>query len=112
LIAEAATTEQAGVMEPSAQLQFGVEKAKINWGTYLQDMFRSRGSASSQFQSYSGRGPSVVVQNARGEKRVIEVTKSVKEARDRAAAIAKDYKTLSATQWRERYDVPDSFVSG
>jgi hypothetical protein len=112
LIAKAATTGQAGVMEPSARLQFGVEKAKINWGTYLQDIFRSRGSGSSQFQSYSGRGPSVVVQNTRGEKQVIEVTKSVKEARDRAAAIEKDYKTLSAAQWCERYDVPDSFVSG
>jgi hypothetical protein len=72
-------------MEASGPLQFGVENAKINWGTYLQNMVQSRGSASSQFQSYSGRGPSVVVQNAHGEKRVIEVTKTVKEARDRAA---------------------------
>jgi hypothetical protein len=112
LIAEAATTWQAGVMEPSGRLQFGVEKAKINWGTYLQDMFRSRGSASSQFQSYSGRGPSVVVQNTRGEKQVIEVTKTVKEARDRAAAIEEDYKTLGPAQWCERYGVPVSFASG
>ena len=98
-------------MEPSGQLQFGIEKAKINWGTYVQDIFRSRGSASGQFQSYSGRGPSVVVQNARGEKRVIEVTKSAKQARDRAAAIEKD-RTLSAAQWCERYDVPECFASG
>jgi hypothetical protein len=108
LIAGAATTGQAGVKEPSGPLQFGVEKAKINWGTYLQDILRSRGSASSQFQSYSGRGPSVVIQNERGEKLVIEVTKTAKEARDRAADIEKDYKRLSAAQWCERYDVPDS----
>jgi len=98
-------------MEESGPLQFGVEKAKINWGTYLQDMMRSRGSASSQFQSYSGRGPSVVVQNAYGEKQVLEVTKTVKEARDRAAAIEKDYKSLSAAEWCERYDVPVPFVT-
>jgi hypothetical protein len=81
-------------------------------GHLLQDAIRSRESASSQFQSYSGRGPSVVVQNANGEKRTVEVTKSVKDARDRAAAIEKDYKSLGAAQWCERYDVPLSFVSG
>jgi hypothetical protein len=93
-------------------LRFRVEKAKINWGTYLQDVMRSRRAASSQFQSYSGRGPSVVAQNANGEKRVLEVTRTVNEARDRAHAIEKDFKTLSAAQWCERYDVPVSFVSG
>jgi hypothetical protein len=98
-------------MEAST-LRFAVEKAKISWGTYLQDMMRSRGSASSQFQNYSGRGPSVVVQNAGGEKRVLEVTKTVKEARDRATTIEKDFGTLNAAEWCERYDVPISFVSG
>jgi hypothetical protein len=111
LIAEAGTTKQDDAME-SAPLEFEIEKAKIKWGTYLQDAIRSRGSASSQFQSYSGRGPSVVVHNAHGKKRVIEVTKSVKDARDRAAAIEKDYKTLGAAEWCERYDVPVSFVAG
>jgi hypothetical protein len=58
---------------------------------------RSRGSASGQFRSYSGRGSSVVVvQNAHGAKRVIQVTKAVNEARDRASAIEEDYKTLRA----------------
>jgi len=52
-----------------------------------------------------------MVQNAVEEKRVLEVTKSVKKARDRAAAIEWDYKTLSVEQWCERYDVPVSFVS-
>ena len=99
-------------MEVSGPLQFGVEKAKINWGTYLQDMMRTRGSASSQFKDYSGRGPSVVVRNASGEKRVLEVTKTVKQARDRVAAIEQDYKTLGAAQWCESYDVPVSFVTG
>jgi hypothetical protein len=96
----------------SGTLRFGVEKAKINWGTFLQDIMRSRGSASSQFQNYSGRGPSVVVRNANGEKRVLEVSKTVKEARDRATAIETDFKTLDTAQWCERYDVPVSFLSG
>ena len=48
-----------------------------------------------------------MVRNATGEKRVLEVTKSVKEARDRAAAIEADFKTLGMAQWCERYDVPD-----
>jgi hypothetical protein len=70
-------------------------------GNLLQAMMRSRGSASSQFQNYSGRRPSVVVQNANGEKRVLEVTKTVKEARDLATAIEKDFKTLNAARWCE-----------
>jgi hypothetical protein len=99
-------------MEETGPLQFGVEKSKINWGTYLQDAIRTRGSASSQFKDYSGRGPSVVVQNALGEKRVLEAAKNMKEGRARAAAIENDYKTLGAAQWCERYDVPASFVTG
>jgi hypothetical protein len=99
-------------VEASGLLHFEVEKPKINWGTFFQDMMRTRGSAGSQFQDYSGRGPSVVAQNGNGDKRVLEVTKSVKIARARAASIESDYKTLSVEQWCERYDVPVSFVSG
>ena len=94
-------------------LRFEVAKAKINWGTFFQDMMRSgRGAASSQFENYSGRGPSVVAQNANGEKWVLEVTKTAKEARERVAAIERDFKTLKTAQWCDRYDVPASFVSG
>jgi hypothetical protein len=111
-IAEAAPTGQDGPMAGDT-LRFVVEKAKINWGTFFQDMMRSgRGAASSQFEDYSGRGPSVVVQNAKGEKRVIEVTKRLKDAQDRAAVIEKDFRTLNTEDWCERYDVPVSFVSG
>ncbi len=99
-------------MKEPAPLKVVVEKPKIKWGTYFQDMMRTRGSASSQFQDYSRSGPSVVVQNASGEKRVLQATKNVKEARDRAAAIENDYKSLGLAQWCERYDVPVSFVSG
>jgi hypothetical protein len=99
-------------MDETGLLQFGVEKSKINWGTYLQDAIRTRGSAGSQFQDYSGRGPSVVVQNAFGEKRVLEAAKNMKEARTRAATIENDYKTLTTAQWCERYDVPAAFVTG
>jgi hypothetical protein len=53
-----------------------------------------------------------VVQNAKGEKRVIEVTKRLKDAQDRAAVIEKDFRTLNTEDWCERYDVPVSFVSG
>jgi hypothetical protein len=99
-------------MEETGPLQFGVEKSKINWGAYFRDAIRPQGPASSQFEDYSGRGPTVVVQNAFGEKRVLEAAKNMKEARARAAAIEDDYKTLSTTQWCQRYDVPASFVTG
>jgi hypothetical protein len=97
-------------MEESASLRFGIEKPKIKWGTYLQDAIRSRGSASSQFQDYSGRGPSVVVHNQRGESRIIAVTKSVRAARDRVIALEKEYQSIGAEQWCARYDLPISFV--
>jgi len=43
---------------------------------------------------------------------VVEATETVKEARDRVAAIENGLKTLNSAQWCERYDVPLSFVSG
>jgi hypothetical protein len=102
LIAKPSTGHNAWVKE-AGPLQFGVEKAKINWGTYFQNAIRTRGSASSQFEDYSGKGPWVVVQNTSGEKRVLEAAKKMKEARARAAAIENEYKTLSVVQWCERY---------
>ncbi len=75
-------------------------------------MRSGRGATSSQFENYSGSGPSVVVHNAKGEKRVIEATKKLKDARDRAAVIEEDFRTLSTKDWCERYGVPISFVSG
>jgi len=97
-------------MEGRGPLKFGVEKAKIKWGAYFRDAMRS-GSASGQFEGYSGRGPSVVVENAQGERRILEVTSNVKEARKRAAAIESDYTTLGTAEWCERYDVPAAFVT-
>jgi hypothetical protein len=91
-------------------LRFEVSKAKINWATYLQNMFRP--AFGGGFKSYSGRGPSVVAENCTGEVRVIEVTKTMKEAQGRAATIEQDFRTLSTSEWCERYDVPVSFVSG
>ena len=111
LIAEAPATRQHSGMEETGPLQFGVEKSKMNWGTYFQDAMRTGGTASSQFEDYSGTGPLVVVQNAYGEKRVLEVTKNVKEARARSVAIENDYKTLGPAQWCERYDMPASFLT-
>jgi hypothetical protein len=98
-------------MEEMGPLQFGVEKSKMNWGTYFQDAMRTRGTASSQFKDYSDRGPSVVVQNAYGVKWVLEVTKNVKEARARAVAVENDYRTLGPAQWCERYGIPASFLT-
>jgi hypothetical protein len=92
-------------------LRFGVEKAKINWGTLFRDTMRG-GSASNQFEDYSGRGPSVVVQNGHGEKRVLEVTKKLKDAQERASVIENDFRTLSTEDWCHRYGVPVSFVLG
>jgi hypothetical protein len=97
-------------------VQFGVEKAKVNWRAFIHNMGLGRTisetTMTSRYDSTSGPGPSVVVRNANGEKRVLEVTKTVKEARDRVAAIEKDCKTLNTPQWCERYDVPLSCVSG
>lgn len=96
-------------------LQFEVEKAKVNWRAFLHNMGLGRTMSAttmnSRYDATSGPGPSVVVHNAIGEKRVLEVTKTVKEARDRVAAIEKDFNTLNLAQWCERYDVPLSFVS-
>ena len=109
MIAEPVPTGQDVVVT----LRFDVEKAKINWGTFFQDMMRSgRGAASSQFENYSGRGPSVVVRNTSGEKRIVEVARTLKEARERAIAIENDFNTLNTAQWCEHYGVPVSFVSG
>jgi hypothetical protein len=93
-------------------LRFGVENPKLKWGAYFRDMMRGRSPAAGMtWENYSGRGPSIVIQNARGEKRVVEVVKSVKEARDRATTIEREYKTLDTAAWCERYSVPTSFVS-
>lgn len=90
--------------------QFGVEKAKVKWGAFIHNMGLGRTISATTMNS--GPGPTVVVHNANGEKRVLEVAKTAKEARDRVAAIEKDFKTLNTAQWCERYDVPLSFVSG
>jgi hypothetical protein len=96
----------------AGSLRFEVTKPKINWGTFFQDWMRSGTAGNSRFDDYSGQRPAVVVENAAGEKRVLEVTKTVKAARDRAAIIERDFDTLDTAQWCERYDVPDSFVGG
>jgi hypothetical protein len=115
LIAEAAPTGQDVGVE-AGTLQFGVEKAKVKWGAFIHNMGLGRTmpatTMNSRYDPTSGPGPSVVVHNANGEKRVLEVTKTDKEARDRLAAIEKDFKTLNTAQWCERYDVPLSFMSG
>ncbi len=110
-IAEAAQTDQDIAME-AGKLRFRVEKAKINWGTFVQDMFRGGSAGAGRFENYSGRGPSVVIHNTDGEKRVLEVTKTAKEARNRATAIERDFKMLSLADWCDRYEVPVSFVTG
>jgi len=91
-------------------LRFEAAKGKVAWGTYFQDLMRPKFGGG--FTSYSGRGPSVVVENARGDTRVLELTKTMKEARDRASTIEQDFKTLSTSEWCARYDVPISFVTG
>ena len=102
-------------MEPG-QLRFEVTKSKISWGTYFRDemkpMFGGAASRTAGFEDSSGRGPSVVAENAAGEKRVIAVSKKLQEAKDKAVVVENDFKTLGAAAWCERYDVPPSFVSG
>jgi hypothetical protein len=98
------------------QLRFEVFKSKISWGAYFRDQMKPRfggvASATTGFEDYSGRGPSVVAENAAGEKRVVAVTKKLQEAKEKAVLIENDFTTLGATAWCERYDVPPSFVSG
>ncbi len=93
-------------------LRFGVDKPKINWGALFRNTERASPATAGQWENYSGGPPSVVVYNSNGEKRVLEATNTVKEARKRAASIEQDFKTLNTAQWCERYDVPSSFVSG
>lgn len=109
MIARSAGTSQAAVMD-TATLRFEATKAKLSWGTYFQDLMRPKFGGG--FKSYSGRGPSVVAENRTGERRVVEVTKTMKEAQDRAATIEQDFKTLSTSEWCERYEVPSSFMTG
>ena len=85
-------------------------KPKISWGTYFRDQMRPKFGGG--FEDYGGRGPSVVAENAAGDKRVIVVTKKLQEAKDKAVVVESDFKTLGAAAWCERYDVPPSFVSG
>ena len=92
-------------------LRFEVEKTKFSLGALLRDGWLGKLSTSGRYEN-PVTGPSIVVQNANGEKRVLEVAKNAKEARDRASAIEKDYNTLDTAQWCERYDVPASFVAG
>jgi hypothetical protein len=91
--------------------RFEVEKTKFSLVALLRDGWLGKTSTTGRYEN-PVTGPSVVVQNAQGEKRVLEVAKSMKGARDRATAIEKDYNTLDTTQWCERYDVPVSFVAG
>jgi hypothetical protein len=98
------------------QLRFEVTKSKISWGAYFRDQMKPRfggvASTTTGFEDYSGRGPSVVAENAAGEKRVVAVTKKLQEAKEKAVLIENDFRTLGAAAWCERYDVPLSFVSG
>ena len=98
------------VLVEAGQLRFEVTKAKISWGTYLQDLMKPRFGGG--FDDYSGRGPSIVAVNSAGETRVIAVTKKLQEAKDKATVVEHDFQTLGPTAWCERYDVPPSFVTG
>ncbi len=93
----------------SGQLEFQIAKPKIKWGTYFQDLFRPKFGGG--FESYSGKEPSVVAQNALGEKRVIAVFKNLQEAEEGVTVIESDFKALGPAAWCERYDVPLDFIS-
>jgi hypothetical protein len=92
-------------------LRFEVGQAKkISWGSYFRDLMRPRFGGG--FENYSGRGPSVIVQNACGQKLVVAVCKTLKEANEKAVVIEHELKDLGAAAWCERYDVPLAFVAG
>jgi hypothetical protein len=92
-------------------LRFELEKTKFSLMALFRDGWLGKTSINGRYEN-PVRGPSVVVKNAQGERRILEVARSVKEAQDRADAIEKDYNTLDTAQWCERYDVPISFVGG
>ncbi|MGO9457984.1 MAG: hypothetical protein ACLP62_13215 [Acidimicrobiales bacterium] len=98
----------------AAELRFEVTaatKRKFALSTFFQNMFRPRFGGG--FAPYStGRGPSVVADNQRGERIVVAVVSTLEEARERAAAIEGDYRKLSPEDWCTKYNVPVSFVSG
>ena len=53
-------------MDPG-ELRFEVTKSKISWGAYFRDLMKPRfggGVPAATFEDYSGRGPSVVAENA------------------------------------------------
>lgn len=106
----ALTVDDQDVAVDTGQLRFEVSKSKISWGTYLLDLMRPKFGGG--FESYAGKGPSVVAENAIGEKRVIAVTKTRQEAREQAVVIENDFKALALAEWCERYDVAPSFVTG
>jgi hypothetical protein len=116
VVAEASPTGENSHV--AGTLEFSVIKSKINWGTYFRDlmkpMFGGAASESSSvgFESYSGRGPSVVAKNSRDDTRVIAVFKQPQEAKDQAAVIEQDFKSLTRDVWCERYDVPLDFITG
>lgn len=85
-------------------------KGKFSLKTYFQDRFRPEFGGG--FKRYSsGRGPSVLAKNVRGEECVIEVTKTMADAQDRAVLIEGDFRRLSTEDWCSKYNVPASFVS-
>ena len=92
-------------------LRFEVEKTKFSLIALIRDGWLGKTSVNGRYEN-PVTGPSVVAQNTKGEKRVLEVAKNLNEARDRATAIENDFKTIGTTQWCEKYDVPVSFVSG
>jgi hypothetical protein len=98
----------------AVELRFEVTDAiKDNFSlkTYFRDMFRPKFGGG--FTPYSsGRGPAVLAKNPRGEECVIEVTKTIGEAQQRAVTIEGDYHMLSMQDWCSKYNIPVSFVSG
>jgi hypothetical protein len=109
-IAKASPVGQDVVVD-TGTLRFDVERTRVSFGAILRDGFLGRTSTSGRYEN-PVKGPSVVVQNVNGERRVLEVTKTMKQARERVNVVENDFKMLTAAQWCERYDVPVSFVSG
>lgn len=102
-----ASSHQDEVVAEPGQLDFSVSRSKVKWATYFQDLLRPKFGGG--FESYSGRGPAVVAENSRGEKRVVAVTKKMNEAEEKALIIEREFQTLPRATWCERYDVPESF---
>lgn len=89
-------------------LRFEVTNAKTAWWKAALDLLA--GGMASSGSEYVGKYPEVVAINARGNRLVLKVCDTFEQARNSEVIIREDFETLTIDEWRQRYDVPSSFI--